>query len=113
LAGSGCQIDAVAGPADGGALAVEACGGGPEFDSGPVSLLVIGANGRIDRRFSLGGCADEARIAMNQADTAALVSVYFSCAPQTTDVWEYRDGALRPILRAPGNGGAISMLAWP
>jgi hypothetical protein len=113
LADPGCQIDAVGGTADGGALAVEGCGGAPEFDSGPVSLLVIGANGRIDRRLTLGGCADEAQIAMNQADNAALVSVYFSCAPQTTDVWEYRDGALRPILRAPGNGGAISMLALP
>ena len=113
LADPGCQIDAVGGTADGGALAVEGCGGGPEFDSGPVSLLVIGANGRIDRRLSLGGCADQAQIAMNQADTAALVSVYFSCAPPTTDVWEYRDGTLRPVLRAPGNGGAISMLTWP
>jgi hypothetical protein len=113
-ADSGCQIDAVGGTAGGGALAVEGCGGGPDFLTGSVSLLVIGANGRIDRRLPLGACVDGAAIAMNQAGTAALVSAYFTCSPsaQVTRLWEYRDGALRPVLSVPGDGGAVNLLAW-
>jgi hypothetical protein len=113
LADPNCQIDAVSSMADGGALAVEGCGGGPEFMTGPVSLLVIGADGRIARRLPLGACADGADIAMDQAGTAALVSAYLSCGTDhSTQLWEYRDGALRHVLGLPGDGGAMTMLAW-
>jgi hypothetical protein len=114
LADPGCQIDAVAGTATGDALAVEGCGGGPDFSTGPVTLLVVGANGRIDRRLTLGACADGTQIAINQAGTAALVDVYSSCAPsaQSTTLWEYRDGTLRQTLSTPGDSTDPTMLAW-
>jgi hypothetical protein len=114
LAAPGCQIDAVAGTAGGGALAVEGCGGAPDFTSGQVSLLVIGADGHLDRRLTLGACVDGAGIAVNQAGTAALVSAYFTCAPsgQATKAWEYHAGTLRLVLSEPGNGGSPIMAAW-
>jgi hypothetical protein len=114
VADPGCQIDAVGGMKGGGALAIEGCGGGPDFNGGPVRLLVIAADGRIARRMTLGACADGTEIAMNQDGTAALIDAYFSCGPaaQVTRLWEYRDGMLRPISSAPGNGGALGLMAW-
>jgi hypothetical protein len=114
LADPGCQIDAVGGTNGGGALAIEGCGGGPDFNSGPVRLLIIGADGRIARRMTLGACADGSEIAMNQVGTAALIGTYFGCDPagQVSRLWEYRDGTLRTITSMPGNGGAEGMLAW-
>ncbi|HEY1623328.1 MAG TPA: hypothetical protein VGG16_05970 [Streptosporangiaceae bacterium] len=114
LADPNCQIDAVAGLADGAALAVEGCGGGPEFITGPVKLLVIDASGRIDRRLSLGACVDGAGIATNQAGTAALISAYLTCDPSghTTKLWDYGNGTLRPVFSTPGDGTAVTLLAW-
>jgi hypothetical protein len=114
LADPGCQIDAVSGTKGGGALAIEGCGGGPEFMTGSVSLLIIGADGRIARRMTLGACADGTEIAMNQAGTAALVDAYFSCDPagQVTRLWEYRDGTLRLISSALGDDGSLGLMAW-
>jgi hypothetical protein len=114
LADPGCQIDAVAGTEGGGALAVEGCGGGPSFITGPVNLLVIGADGRIDQRLPLGACVDGAEIATNQAGTAAMIEAYFTCSPsaQVTRLWTYRDGTLRPVLTIPGDGGPVNLIAW-
>jgi hypothetical protein len=114
LADPGCQIDAVAGTEGGGALAVEGCGGAPSYITGTVNLLVIGPDGQIDQRFPLGACVDGAQIATNQAGTAAMIEAYFSCtsSAQVTRLWEYRDGALHRVLSIPGDGGALSLLAW-
>jgi len=113
LAQPGCQIDAVAAMASGAALAVQGCGGGPDFIAGPVSLVIMNGHSRVTGRLDLGSCADGAGIAANQAGTAALVSVYLSCGTaHSTQLWEYRDGALRHVLGVPGDGTALSLLAW-
>jgi hypothetical protein len=114
LADPGCQIDAVGGTKGGGALAVEGCGGGADFLSGQVSLLVITPNGRINRRLPLGACVDGAAVAMNETGTAALISAYLYCNPPghpapATRVWEYRDGTLRQVAKAAANP---TMLTW-
>ena len=114
LAGSGCQIDAAGGTKGGGALAVEGCGGAPDFTGGQVSLLVIGADGHLDRRLPLGVCVNGAGIAMNRDGTAALVSAYLYCNPPghpgpVTKLWEFSGGTLRPVVSTPSR---LTMAAW-
>jgi hypothetical protein len=113
----GCQITSVAGGSDGGMLAIEECGTAPEYTDGPARLLVLSASGHPVRRLSLGKCADGSELAVSQAGTSTLISVYLYCNPPghpgpVTRLWEYHSGTLRLITSIPGDTSAARMMSW-
>lgn len=116
-ADTGCQIASVAGDADGGMLAIEACGTAPEFLDGPARLLVMAGGSHQARRFTLGQCTDGNELATDQAATSTLVSAYLYRNPPghpgpATRLWEYHDGTLRQVTSIPGDTSGASMMAW-
>lgn len=105
-----CTIERVTGE-----FATERCGPGPSDVGGPGRLLVLGTDGHVVKRLTLGKCEDGSSIA--DAGSSALVSVYLYCAPgppgPENKLWEYRNGSLRLVTSAPGYGGWDQDLAWP
>ena len=113
----GCQITSVASDAGGGVLAIEGCGTAPEYTSGAARLPVLSASSHPVGRLSLGRCADGSELAVNQAGTGTLISVYLYCNPPghpgpVTRLWEYRGGTLRLITSIPGDTSGARMMAW-
>jgi hypothetical protein len=116
-AGPGCQITSVAGGTGGGMLAIEGRGTVPQYTDGPAWLLVLSASAYPVRRLSLGKCADGSALAVDQAGTSTLISVYLYCNPPgrpgpATRLREYHGGTLRLITSIPGDTSGARMMSW-
>jgi hypothetical protein len=112
----GCKITSVAGLANGGALAVEACGG-PYDISGPARLLVLDARLRQVRQFTLGRCTDGNELSANRTGKSVLISAYLFCNPPgrpgpVTRLWRYDGGAPRLLTTVPGGQFGVSLMTW-
>lgn len=111
-----CQITSAAGLAGGQVLAIEACGG-PQYLAGPARLLLYDSRLRLARQLPLGRCTDGNELSADRTGSQVLVAAYLFCnppgtTPPVTRLWDYRDGALRPVTAVPGGGSPFRLMTW-